>query len=291
MKKKYILIAEVGCNHCGDFALAKKLILAAKRSGADYVKFQKRDVNSLPKEYFNMLHPNPYNAYGDNYAMHRKNLEFSIDQHLELYNFCEEHSIKYSVSTWDYVSAKELLKLNVKLDYIKIPSACNLDKEMIDYISENFDGELHISTGMTSNKELEKIINHLNNKNFLSNTIIYHSTSSYPCKFEDLLLNQIKYLSDKYGKFIKGVGFSGHHLGIAADIAALTLGARYIERHFTLDRTLKGTDHAASLEPIGLEKLSRDLQNVWKSLSNKEIDILESEIANKKKLKFIKTLS
>ena len=291
MKNKYKLIAEVGCNHCGDFETAKKLIIAAKKSGADYVKFQKRDVNSLPNEYFNMLHPNPYNAYGDNYAAHRKNLEFSINQHLELYNFCERNTIKYSVSTWDYVSAKEFLDLGINLDYIKIPSACNLDKEMMDYITENFNGELHISTGMTSNAELEKIIYYLNNKNFLSNTIIYHSTSSYPCKFEDLLLNQIKNLIDKYGKSIKGVGFSGHHLGIAVDISALTLGAKYIERHFTLDRTLKGTDHAASLEPIGLEKLSRDLNNVWKSLKDKDVDILESEMANKKKLKFNRTLS
>ena len=115
--------------------------------------------------------------------------------------------------------------------------------------------------------------------------MLYACTSGYPVPAEDVCLLEIKRLKETYGKDIKGIGFSGHHLGIAIDIGALTLGAKYFERHFTLDRTWKGTDHAASLEPDGLRKLARDLRTVDKALAFKPNEILDVEIPQRQKLK------
>ena len=115
---------------------------------------------------------------------------------------------------------------------------------------------------------------------------MYSCTSSYPCKFEDVSLLEIIRIKEKYENHIKDIGFSGHHLGIAVDIASYVLGANWIERHFTLDRTFKGTDHIASLEPTGLRKLCRDLHATKQSLKYKNSDILHCEVSQRKKLKF-----
>ena len=120
----------------------------------------------------------------------------------------------------------------------------------------------------------------------ISNTVLYHCVSGYPVDVEDLYLLEIDNLKKRYGEEIKGIGFSGHHTGIAADISALTIGAKYIERHFTLDRTWKGTDHAASLEPDGLRRVVRDLKKVNAALRYKDRDILEIEELQRKKLKY-----
>ena len=117
--------------------------------------------------------------------------------------------------------------------------------------------------------------------------VIYACTSGYPVPFEDICLKEIVRLKENYGNDVKAIGFSGHHLGIAVDIAALALGATYFERHYTLDRTWKGTDHAASLEPQGLQKLARDLRNVQKSLSYKQNELLDIEKVQREKLKHL----
>jgi len=116
--------------------------------------------------------------------------------------------------------------------------------------------------------------------------VLYCCTSGYPVAFEDICLYELLYIREKFASRVKSIGFSGHHLGIAADIAALSLGAEWVERHFTLDRTWKGTDHAASLEPDGMRKLSRDLRNVKKALSFKKHELLEVEVVQREKLKF-----
>ena len=138
---------------------------------------------------------------------------------------------------------------------------------------------------MTKNKEVNKIFNFLKKKKRNKDIIFYICTSDYPCDFKDLNLLELKKIKKKFKNKIYDFAFSGHHLGIAPDVAALTLGARYIERHFTLDRTWKGTDHAASLEPDGLRKLCRDLKSVSKSLRHKPSEILDIEDIQRKKLK------
>ena len=284
--KKPFLIAEIGCNHMGQLEIAKDLINLAKMSGASVAKFQKRDnIKLLSKEQYNSSHPNPNNSYGKTYGEHREFLEFSIDIHKDLKLYCEELGIDYATSVWDIISAREVISLDPK--FIKVPSACNNNEELLKVLRDEYQGEVHISVGMTNKLEEEKIISLFeNNKSAKERLVIYSCTSGYPVPFKDICLMEISRLQEEYGNRVKNIGFSGHHLGIAVDMAAFTLGANIIERHFTKDRTWKGTDHAASLEPNGLLKLSRDLNAVYESLSYKEEEILEIEKEQRLKLKF-----
>ena len=283
-KKPYI-IAEIGCNHKGDMQIAKELIQMAKIfCNVDAVKFQKRhNIELLTEEQYNSPHPNPSNSYGDTYGAHREYLEFDVSQHQELKSFCESIGIDYSTSVWDLTSAKEIASLQPK--FIKIPSACNNNITMLAWLCEHYKGELHISTGMTTKSEIEDLVQLFSKHNRAKDLVLYNCTSGYPVPFEDVCLLDINLLIEKYGNQVKHIGFSGHHLGIAVDVAAYTLGAPIIERHYTLDRTWKGTDHAASLEPMGLRKLSRDLNAVHKALTFKSQDILPIEQVQRDKLK------
>lgn len=283
-KKPYI-IAEIGCNHKGDMEIAKELIKVAKIfCNADAVKFQKRhNKELLTEEQYNQPHPNPANSYGDTYGEHREFLEFSLTQHQELKTYCEAIGITYSTSVWDVTSAKEITALNP--EFIKIPSACNNNMAMLEWLCQNYKGELHISTGMTTKNEIEDLVSLFKKYSRNKDLVLYNCTSGYPVPFEDVCLLDINLLIEKYKDEVKHIGFSGHHLGIAVDVAAYTLGANIIERHYTIDRTWKGTDHAASLEPMGLRKLSRDLNAVHKALSFKNQDILPIEQVQRDKLK------
>lgn len=285
-RKKPRIIAEVGCNHMGDFEIAKEFIkMASIFCKVDVVKFQKRNPREcLTEEQYSSPHPNPANSYGRTYGEHREFLEFSLEQHRNLKEFCEEMGVEYSTSVWDLTSAKEITSLNPKL--IKIPSACNNHYTMLDWLCKNYTGEIHVSLGMTTHEEEEKLIQFFKDRNRNRDLVIYACTSGYPVPVEDLCLLEISRIKEKYGKDVKEVGFSGHHNGIAMDVAAYTLGASTIERHFTLNRTWKGTDHAASLEPDGMRRLARDLRNAYKALTYKEKEILDIEKSQRKKLKY-----
>ncbi len=279
------VVAEIGCNHKGDFDIAKEMIKVASQSGADAVKFQKRNNRELlGDEGYNKPHPNPANSYGDTYGTHRDFLEFSKDQHKELKDYCESLNIIYSTSVWDITSAKEVASLNP--EFIKIPSASNLHFEMLQYLCDHFRGQIQLSFGMTNRDEEEKIVRFFEERGRAKDLLIYSCTSGYPVPFEDICLLEIVRLRDTFGKRVGAIGFSGHHLGIAADVAAMTLGAEWIERHFTLDRTWKGTDHAASLEPEGLRRLCRDIKNVHLALREKPEEILPIEKVQREKLKW-----
>ncbi len=280
-----IIIAEIGCNHKGEMEIAKELIqVAASYCKADYAKFQKRcNKELLSEEEYNSPHPNPANSYGETYGEHREFLEFNVDQHKQLMQWCKEAGIGYATSVWDVTSAKEIISLNP--DFIKVPSACNLNFEMIKVLAEDYKGDVHISLGMTTADEIEEIVKFMEDHGAAKRTVIYSCTSGYPVPFEDICLLEISKLKEKYENRVKSIAFSGHHLGIAADVAAITLGADVVERHYTLDRTWKGTDHAASLEPDGLRRLCRDLRNVKKALQYKKEDILEIEKVQRNKLK------
>lgn len=280
------IIAEVGCNHKGDMEIAKELIrVAAIYAKADVVKFQKRNNRELLTEaQYNAPHPNPANSYGDTYGAHREFLEFSMDQHRELAEECEKNGIEYSTSVWDVTSAREIASLNPGL--IKVPSACNLHFEMLEVLADEFGGEIHLSLGMTTREEEDAIVQFLDSKGRAKDTVLYACTSGYPVSFDELCLREITRLREKFGSTVKAIGFSGHHLGIAADMAAIALGAEWLERHFTIDRTWKGTDHAASLEPDGLRRVVRDARAVDRSLTYKPSEILDVEVAQREKLKW-----
>jgi sialic acid synthase len=210
-------------------------------------------------------------------------LEFDLDQHKQLKKWCEEQGLVYSTSVWDLTSAKEITSINPEL--IKIPSACNLNKPMLTYLCENYGGEIHASFGMTTKEEEEKVVSFFEEMGRAKDLVVYSCTSGYPVPFDDICLFEITRLKESFGHRVKSIGFSGHHLGIAVDIAAITLGAEWVERHYTLDRTWKGTDHAASLEPDGMRRLARDCKAVSKALAYKDLEVLDIEMVQRNKLK------
>jgi sialic acid synthase len=293
MNKNFIyqkpkVIAEIGCNHKGEISIAKELIDLAIQCEADYAKFQKRNPRELlTKEQYNAPHPNQMHAYGKTYGEHREFLEFTVEQHAELKAYCDKNGIGYATSVWDITSAKEIISLQP--DFIKVPSACNNNFEMLKILRDDFSGDVQISMGMTTHDEEQQIISFFEETGAAKeHLIIFSCTSGYPVPFEDIGMLEINRLYNNYEHRVKEIGFSGHHLGIAVDIAAYTLGASWIERHFTKDRTWKGTDHAASLEPGGLGKLIRDLNATYKSLQYKKEEILDIEKEQRNKLKYRK---
>jgi len=145
---------------------------------------------------------------------------------------------------------------------------------------------VHLSFGMTTQDEEEQIVKFFEERGRAKDLVLYSCTSGYPVAFEDICLYELLRIRETFQHRVKAIGFSGHHLGISADVAAMTLGAEWVERHFTMDRTWKGTDHAASLEPDGLRKLARDLRNVHKALSFKSTNILDVEAVQREKLKY-----
>jgi N-acetylneuraminate synthase len=281
------MIAEIGCNHKGELEIAKELLTLAKKAGATVGKFQKRTPKELlTPEQYNAPHPNPANSYGATYGEHREFLELSLEDHRELQKHCQSINLEYCCSVWDTTSAKEIITLNPTL--IKVGSPSNTHWEMQKVLRDEYSGEVHISTGMTTKEEIEQIVKFWEEgKGDAKNRVVlYNCTSGYPVPFEDVCLLDIRLLQQKYASRVKAIGFSGHHLGIAIDVAAYALGAEWIERHFTKDRTWKGTDHAASLEPAGLGKLMRDLEATYTSLTFKATDILDLEKAQRAKLKW-----
>ena len=283
------VIAEIGCNHKGEMDIAYELIkTAAIYCKVDAVKFQKRNNKELltPEQYA-APHPNPANSYGATYGEHREFLEFDVDQHRQLKAWCEEFGLTYSTSVWDLTSAKEIASLEPVT--IKIPSACNTHFEMLTWLCRNYPGEIQISLGMTTLAEEKAIVDLFVTEGRAKDLVIFSCTSGYPVPFADICLLEITRLKETYGDIVKSIGFSGHHLGIAVDVAAYTLGAHIVERHYTLDRTWKGTDHAASLEPEGMRKLKRDLTAVHAALTYKSTEILGIEQVQRDKLKYRKS--
>ena len=280
------VVAEIGCNHKGDFAVAQEMIkTAAIFCKVDAVKFQKRCVRELlTDEQYRAPHPNPVHAYGQTYGEHREVLEFDLDQHAKLKALCESLGITYSTSVWDLTSAKEIAALAP--DWIKIPSACNNHSEMLGWLCDNYRGDIHVSLGMTTRNEERELVDFFAAKNRLTSLVLYACTSGYPVPAQDVCLLEITRLREAYGNKVRAIGFSGHHLGIAIDVAAVTLGAAWIERHYTMDRTWKGTDHAASLEPDGVRKLCRDARVVTVALRSKSKDVLDIEGVQREKLKW-----
>lgn len=286
MYKKPYVIAEAGCNHMGSMEIAHDLInIAATFCKVDAIKFQKRCPKELlTKEQYDAPHPESKNSYGETYGAHREFLEFTVEQHAQLKAWCEEVGITYSTSVWDMTSAKEIAGLEP--EFIKIPSACNTHFEMLQWLCDNYDGEIQLSLGMTTHKEEEQIVQLFEKAGRIKDLVLLNCTSGYPVAFKDVCLLEITRMCRLYEGRVKAIGFSGHHLGIAVDVAAYTLGASVVERHYTLDRTWKGTDHAASLEPDGIRKLVRNLNAVYDTLKYKEEEILPVERIQRNKLKY-----
>ncbi|RKY37650.1 MAG: N-acetylneuraminate synthase [Candidatus Omnitrophota bacterium] len=251
----------------------------ASYCGVDAVKLQKRDVKSyLSLEQYNRIYDNP-NSFGLTYGEHREYLELNLEEHIELKEYASSLGIDYFVSVWDAESVKQMLDLDI--DILKIPSACITDSKLLSALK---DAKVPVmaSVGMSTIEEIDFLVNELS---AIEDLYLFQCTSTYPCSFDNLNLSVIGMLKKRYQDKVKGIGFSGHHLGIAMDVAAVAMGAEIIERHFTLDRTQKGTDHAASLEPDGMRRLVRDIRAFEKAKGTCEKKRLDCELSAWKKLR------
>ena len=248
------IIAEIGQNHQGDFEHAKELISVAAASGVNAVKSQKRHTRTLlTDEEYDRSYDSP-NAFATTYGLHRDALELSVEQHTALKEHAESLGLAYFVSPWDPVSSAQMTEVGMPI--FKIASAGITDEETVRGACASGNPVI-ISTGMSTEVEIQQCVDWMRDEG-VEHRYILHCTSTYPSAFEELNLSYMNVLAENYPDC--GIGFSGHHKGIAMDIAAVAMGAQIIERHFTLDRTQKGGDHAASLEPAGLAKLVRDIR-------------------------------
>ncbi len=271
--KKPFLIAEIGINHNGSLSLAKRLIQLASDSGFDAVKFQKREPNiSTPEDQKHKLRQTPWGEIS--YLEYKKKIEFGDKEFREINKFCKKKNIIWFASAWD-VSSQNFLK-KYKLKYNKVASAMLTNIELIKKIADE-KKLTFISTGMCTLKDISKAINIFKKKK--CKFVLMHCVSTYPCPIENLNLNLIQTLKRKYKC---EVGYSGHESSVSPSIIAYMLGARYIERHITLDRSMWGTDQAASLSEIGMKNLSNILNKSSlvlgdgiKRLTNQERELLK----------------
>ncbi|MGA0787559.1 MAG: N-acetylneuraminate synthase family protein [Ilumatobacteraceae bacterium] len=274
--KPVFVIAEIGINHNGDVGTAKKLIDVATAAGCDAVKFQKRTpAICVPPEQASILRETPWGTM--TYLEYKERIEFGTDEFSEIDAHCRAKNIMWFASPWDVPSVEFLESFNTPV--FKIASACLTDDELLGAIRATGKPVI-MSTGMSTLAEIDHAISLLDR----ANLILGQATSTYPCKPDELNLRAIQSLRERYGV---PVGYSGHETGLQTTIAAVALGAVFVERHITLDRAMWGTDHAASVEPGGLERLVRDIRLVEQSLGDGKKTVYETEIAIRKKLRRI----
>ena len=276
MLKKPLLIAEIGINHNGDINLAKKLIDSSVDAKFDAVKFQKRDINLVySKDLLNSKRESPW---GTTQREQKEGLEFSDKEYSEINNYCKNKKIKWFASAWDINSLKFLDKYN--LEYNKIASAMIVDLNFLEEVAKR-KKHTFISTGMSTENDISKAV-----EIFRSNKCSFelmHCVSTYPMKVEDADLLTINALKEK---FKCEVGYSGHENGVAVSLAAFMLGISSLERHITNDRTMYGSDQAASLEPKGMKNLTDSINKMFVALGDKKLGhILEEEKPILKKLR------
>jgi N-acetylneuraminate synthase len=268
------IIGEIGINHNGSINLCKKLILICKKNGCDYVKIQKRNPNiCVPEHQKNIIRETPWGKM--TYLDYKIKLEFNEEQIIDLVDFSQENNINFFASVWDKDSV-DLMSKYTKIG--KIPSALINNLELCSYARDKFE-TLIISTGMSNEQEIEDCINSSNPD------VIMHTNSTYPCPVEELNLNYIHWLKNKYAN--KEIGYSGHESGLITTFAAVAMGANWIERHITLDKNMWGSDQKSSIEPDELEKLVkgiREIEQATKYPIDKRIEF-EGELIKKKTLR------
>ena len=252
---KCFVIAEIGHNHQGNVELCKQMIKAAFDAGASAVKLQKRSNKDLfTKQYFDRPY-NSENSFGATYGEHRENLEFDRDQYLELQTFSAHLGVIFFATAFDFESADFLNDINVPA--FKVASGDLKNIPLIKYLAA-FGKPLFLSTGGGTIEDVDRVVVTLDGTGV--QYCIMQCTAGYPPSWDELNLRVISEFRNRYLSPV--IGFSSHDSGIAMASAAYALGARVIEKHFTLNRTLKGTDHAFSLEPQGLRKMIRDLDRL-----------------------------
>ena len=247
------VIAEIGHNHMGKLEVAKEMFRVAKECGVDAVKLQKRDNKTLyTKALYNQIYDNP-NSYGDTYGQHREALEFGLTDYQELKQYAKELGLAFFATAWDFKSADFLSELDVPA--FKLASGDLKNIPLIRYVAK-LKKPVILSTGGGEFEDVKRAYYEIMPLN--PQLVILLCTAAYPCEFNELNLRAIGTFREHFPACV--IGLSDHDNGIAMSVAAYVLGARVIEKHFTLNRASRGTDHAFSLEPIGMRKMVRDLR-------------------------------
>ena len=270
------IIAEIGLNHNGDIEIAKQLIDVAVKTGCDAVKFQKRDPElCVPKEQRNKMRETPWGYI--TYMEYRYKVEFSREQYEIIDKYCKEKDILWSASCWDVNSLKLISDFDVP--FHKVASAMITNEVMLDLLTKD-KKPIICSTGMSTINEIDNAVKILESSG--SGFALLHCTSTYPCPLDELNLRMIPTLKDRYEV---PVGYSGHEPGLVPTWAAVALGAIIVERHITLDRSMWGSDHAASVEPGGLRRLVSGIRDIEESLGDGQKRVYESEKPIREKLR------
>jgi N-acetylneuraminate synthase len=267
------VIAEIGINHNGDLATAKKLMDVAVECGCNAVKFQKRTVSVVYTDV--ELDQYRESTFGKTNRALKNGLEFGEREYREIVSYSQEIGIDWLASCWDEASVEFVEAFNPAC--YKIASASLTDESLLRY-HRKFDRPVILSTGMSTIKEVDRAVEILGSDNL----IILHCTSTYPTSPSELNLRAIPMLQARYGV---PVGYSGHETGLASTVVAVALGACVIERHITLDRAMWGSDQAASVEPSGLKRLVRDIRTIEQALGDGEKCVYDSELPIREKLR------
>lgn len=276
-KGELYFIAEIGQNHQGDINIAKKMVDTLVGTGVSAIKTAKRDIDvCLSEEQKKMPYIND-RSFGDTYYEHRKALELTHDEFIEFKEYSEEKGFDFISSFTDKPSLDFLVDIGIP--YLKIASQRMADTPLLEAASKT-GKPIIISSGMSELEDIDRAVN-IFDKN---EKYLMQCTSSYPCKDSDINLKVIETFKERY-KNVQGYGLSGHHMSLSPDIAAYVMGATIIERHFTLDRTMKGTDHAGSLEVDGVKKIIRYIHQVESAMGTSEKKVLDSELPALKKLR------
>lgn len=271
--KKIFYIAEIGINHNGDLKICKELIDLSKEAGFDAVKFQKRDIDLVYSK--EMLDSPRESPWGKTQRDQKQGLEFNEKEYDEINEYCKIKKIEWFASAWDLNSLAFLKKYDLK--YNKIASAMIVDKNFLKEIAKE-KKHTFISTGMSTMKNIEDAVNIF--KEEKCSFELMHCVSTYPMETEDANLNVINTLKEK---FDCDVGYSGHESGLAVSFAASTMNISSLERHITLNRSMYGSDQAASLEPGGFNFLISTINKMLISYGNgnKRFDEKEIKVASK----------
>jgi N-acetylneuraminate synthase len=261
------IIAEIGINHNGDVGVAKKLIDAAALAGCEAVKFQKRTPElCVPLEQRNLMRETPWGIM--TYMEYRHRVEFSENEYTEIDRYCREKGIMWFASCWDIPSVDFVERYNPVC--YKIASASLTDDDLLSHVTKT-NRPIILSTGMSSMEQIKRAVSLIDRDRLL----IAHSTSSYPCKPQELNLRMIQTLSQE---FSCPIGYSGHEVGLQTTYGAIVLGACFVERHITLDRAMWGSDQAASVEPWGFMRLVRDIRVIENALGDGLKRVYQSEV-------------
>lgn len=255
------VIAEVGANHQGDVEKCKEMIDAAKEAGVDAVKLQKRNNSTFfHPDQFNQIYDNP-NSFGTTYGLHREFLEFNKNQWEEIFEYSNKKNMVIFSTAFDIESADFLEEIGNPI--YKLPSGALTNIPLIEHIA-SFGKPMIISTGGGTIEDVDRV--HESLKKYKTEYSFLQCTSGYPVEWDELNLNVINTYKDRYKDIV--IGLSSHDHGIAMALVAYILGARIIEKHFTLNRALKGTDNAFSLEPQGMRKMIRDINRAKLALGD-----------------------